>query len=51
MTFFAMSRYWQGFVDHWTSVLGKQSGFTMAVIACGVVGVLIILAGRKKLEQ
>ena len=50
ITLFALSHYWQGFVDHWTSVFGKQSGFTMAIIGCGVVGILIIISGRKKLD-
>ena len=50
LTLFALSHYWQGFVDHWTSVFGKQSGFTMAIIGCGVVGILIIISGRKKLD-
>jgi hypothetical protein len=51
MTLFALSRYWQGFVDHWTNTVGKQSGFTMVIIACGIVGVLIIISGRKKLDH
>jgi threonine dehydrogenase-like Zn-dependent dehydrogenase len=51
MTLFALSRYWQGFVDHWSNTFSKQSGFTMIIIGCGVVGVLIILAGRKKLDH
>lgn len=51
MTLFALSKYWQGFVEHWSGVFGKQSGFTMAIIGCGIVGALIIMAGRKKLDH
>ena len=45
------ARFWQGFVEHWTGVLTKQSGFTMIIILCGVVGIVIICAGRKKLDH
>ena len=48
---FALNNYWRGFVDHWTGVLSRQTGFTMVIIGCGVVGVLIIMAGRKKLDS
>ncbi|MFO0937315.1 MAG: hypothetical protein U0798_12465 [Gemmataceae bacterium] len=48
---FALSPYWEGFIEHWKGVLGRQSGFTMALIGVGVVGILIIMAGRKKLDS
>lgn len=51
LTLLAISRYWQGFFDHWADVFGKKSGFTMAIIGCGVIGVLIIISGRKKLDS
>jgi hypothetical protein len=48
---FGVSRYWQGFVDYWTTTLSKQTGFTMVIILVGVVGIVTIMAGRKKLDH
>lgn len=50
-TFFAVSSYWEGFFNYWKNAILKQSGFTMAVVGCGVLGIVIILAGRKKLDH
>lgn len=50
-TFFAASGYWEGFLNYWKNAALKQSGFTMAVVGCGIVGIVIILAGRKKLDH
>jgi threonine dehydrogenase-like Zn-dependent dehydrogenase len=43
-------QYIDGFMDYWKAALSKQSGFTMVVIGCGIIGVLIIVSGRKKLD-
>jgi hypothetical protein len=45
------SNYWNGFIDYWTESFKKQSGFTMAIIAVGFIGIGIIMMGRKKLDS
>jgi hypothetical protein len=51
LNLFAASAYWDGFLNYWSSALTRQSGFTTVVIGLGVVGILIIMSGRKKLDH
>ena len=44
------SGFWSGFRRYWTGVFGNVSGAVLVALACGAVGIFIIMRGKKKLE-